>query len=455
MMRGGISPASRGKPKTGSGPKVSTGAGRLALATAALRKAHRDLRERREQQKATAKILRVISSTPSDTRPVFDAIVQSAKRLCDSAYANVFQYDGKLIHHVTSYGWPPHLRQALHSAFPMAANRSLIAGRVVIEKRAVRLKDTHLDPDYDRNLSRALEYRRILGVPMSREGHVIGAIVVGWAKPGPIHQRHEELLKTFADQAVIAIENVRLFHELDERNIQIEVVSRHKSEFLANMSHELRTPLNAILGFSEALDERYFGDLNEKQVEYVKDIHSSGKHLLSLINDVLDLSKIEAGKMELELSDFDLSSALDNALTLVKERAHRHGVAVGLEIEPELGMIRADERKFKQVMLNLLSNAVKFTLEGGAVSVHARQNRKMIEVAVSDTGPGVAPDDQAVVFEEFKQVGPLTTRKTEGTGLGLPLAKRFVELHGGEIRLQSELGKGSTFSFTLPIRYGE
>jgi signal transduction histidine kinase len=221
------------------------------------------------------------------------------------------------------------------------------------------------------------------------------------------------------------------------------------------MSHELRTPLNAIIGFSEVLGERYFGELTEKQDEYVKDIHGSGKHLLSLINDILDLSKIEAGRMELELSDFDLPAVLDNALTLVKERAQRHGIALGKRVDPALGTVRADERKVKQIMLNLLSNAVKFTPEGGRVSVAAKPNGTAIEISVSDTGIGIAPEDQQAVFEEFKQVGRDYTRKAEGTGLGLALTRRFVELHGGTIGLTSAPGKGSTFTFTLPLHHGQ
>ena len=192
--------------------------------------------------------------------------------------------------------------------------------------------------------------------------------------------------------------------------------------------------------------------MNEKQAEYVNDIHGSGKHLLSLINDILDLSKIEAGRMELEVSEFDLPAALENALTLVKERAQRHGIRLGMKTDGSLGSFRGDERKFKQIMLNLLSNAVKFTPDGGRVAVSAKQDTTCVEIAVRDTGIGIAPEDQAAVFEEFKQVGRDYTKKAEGTGLGLALAKRFVELHGGSIRLDSAPGKGSTFTVSLPIR---
>jgi len=243
-----------------------------------------------------------------------------------------------------------------------------------------------------------------------------------------------------------------LERKVEERTRELEVANRHKSEFLANMSHELRTPLNAVIGFSEVLQEKMFGDLNEKQLEYVRDIHTSGKHLLSLINDILDLSKVEAGHMELELSRFDLPTALGNAMTLVKERAGRHGIALALEVDQRLNSFVGDERKFKQILLNLLSNAVKFTPEGGKIGVNAEPIEGAIEISVTDTGVGIAPQDQELIFEEFRQAGNDYTRKTEGTGLGLTLTRKFVELHGGSIRVTSELGKGSTFTFTLPER---
>jgi signal transduction histidine kinase len=243
----------------------------------------------------------------------------------------------------------------------------------------------------------------------------------------------------------------RMSEELGRLYRQLETANRHKSEFLANMSHELRTPLNAVIGFSEVLQERMFGDLNEKQADYVNDIHSSGRHLLALINDILDLSKIEAGRMELEASEFDLRAMLETALTLVRERAQRHGIALSLETAPEVGTVRGDERKLKQVTLNLLSNAVKFTPEGGSVRLGARMNGAAIEVSVAYTGVGIAPQDQALVFDEFRQVGNDAARKAEGTGLGLALARKFVELHGGTIRLESAPGRGSTFTFTLPL----
>jgi signal transduction histidine kinase len=218
------------------------------------------------------------------------------------------------------------------------------------------------------------------------------------------------------------------------------------------MSHELRTPLNAIIGFSEVLLERLFGEINDKQADYLKDIHSSGRHLLDLINDILDLSKVEAGRMELDLSSVDLPGVLANALTLVRERAQRHGIKLALDVDPALGSINADARKLKQVVVNLLSNAVKFTPDGGCVDVVARCVADRAVIAVKDTGIGIAPEDQAAVFEEFRQVGRDYASKQEGTGLGLALTKRFVELHGGSIHVQSALGEGSTFTFEIPLR---
>ena len=244
----------------------------------------------------------------------------------------------------------------------------------------------------------------------------------------------------------------RMSDELGRLYQQIEAGSRHKSEFLANMSHELRTPLNAIIGFSEVLVEKMFGELNTKQEEYLQDILTSGRHLLSLINDILDLSKVEAGRMELEPSVFDLPAALEGCLTLVRERTTRHGMALTLTVDERAGEVVADERKVRQVVLNLLSNAVKFTPDGGRVAVNATWVDGEVEIAVSDTGIGIAPEDQAAVFEEFRQVGGDQARKSEGTGLGLALARKFVELHGGRIWLTSEVGKGSTFAFTIPDR---
>jgi signal transduction histidine kinase len=240
--------------------------------------------------------------------------------------------------------------------------------------------------------------------------------------------------------------------ELAQKSRELEAASRHKSEFLANMSHELRTPLNSVIGFSEVLRDRMFGDLNPKQTQYVEVILASGRHLLTLINDILDLSKIEAGRMELELATFDLPLAIQNALTLVSDRAARQGITLATSLDQRLGPLTADERKLKQILLNLLANAVKFTPEGGRVEVAASPSDGQVEISVTDTGIGIAEEDQGAIFEEFRQVGASENRPREGTGLGLPLAKRFVELHGGRIWVESKVGRGSTFTFTIPLR---
>ena len=293
--------------------------------------------------------------------------------------------------------------------------------------------------------------RTTVGLPLLREGVPIGAITAFRTEVRPFSEAQVALLKTFADQAVIAIENVRLFEELEVANRELAAASQHKSEFLANMSHELRTPLNAIIGFSEVLSERMFGELNEKQEEYSRDIHASGQHLLSLINDILDLSKIEAGRMELELTDFDLPTAIDSAAMLVRERAGRRNITLHAAVDPEIGQVQADERKVRQVVLNLLSNAIKFTAEGGRIEVGAVPKDGLVEIFVSDTGIGIAPEDQEKVFEEFRQVGT-AAKKIEGTGLGLTLCRKFVELHGGRIWVKSQVDVGSTFTFTIPAR---
>jgi signal transduction histidine kinase len=337
-------------------------------------------------------------------------------------------------------------------ANPIAKGEGAV-GRLAVTGEPVEVRDITGDAGYQsrvRGILIGLGYRSLLAIPLRRDEHLLGGLIVSRVDAGEFAPDVIRLLETFATQSALAIQNARLFRKIAEKSWELEIANHRKSEFLANMSHELRTPLNAIIGFSEVLGERYFGDLTEKQDEYVRDIHESGRHLLSLINDILDLSKVEAGKMVLEPADFDLPTALDSALRLVKERAQRHGIRLCLEVDPALGRMCADERKFKQIVLNLLSNAVKFTPDGGSVTVRARTSGEMVEVSVSDTGTGIAAEDQAAVFEEFRQVGGDRNRKAEGTGLGLSLAKRFVELHGGAIGLDSELGKGSTFSFTLP-----
>jgi len=415
---------------------------------------NRDLTEALDQQTATSEILRVISSSPTDVQPVFDTIVRSAVTLCDGLFSSLYLFDGDLLRSGAHYNYTPEALEEVRRIFPVRPTRSIGAGRAILDREVIHIPDVELDPEFDAAIHRAIGFRSGLFVPMLRESAPIGVIVVLRAEPGPFSGSEIDLLRTFADQAVIAIENVRLFKELETANRNLETASQHKSEFLANMSHELRTPLNAIIGFSEVLTDRMFGELNGKQDEYLKDIYASGTHLLSLINDILDLSKIEAGRMELELTDFDLPTALDNALILVRERAQRRSLTLDKDLDAGVGQIQGDERKIRQVVLNLLSNAIKFTPEGGRIELAAVPKDGLVEVSVSDTGVGIAPEDQDKVFEEFRQVGT-ADKKAEGTGLGLTLCRKFTELHGGKIWVKSAVGQGSTFTFTIPVSRGE
>jgi signal transduction histidine kinase len=409
-----------------------------------------ELKNSLDQQTAISEILRVISSSPTDVRPVLDAIAERAVQLCDASAASIYLTEGDKLRQVVSQGL---LAEQVSHVAMLPINRDSTTGRAIVDRQTVHVHDMFSEAaEYPLGyeLSTRFGHRTILVTPLYREGQPFGAILIRRQEVRPFSDREIGLLRTFGDQAAIALENVRLFREIEDKSRQLEVANKHKSEFLANMSHELRTPLNAIIGFSEVLLEKMFGEINAKQQDYLSDIHSSGRHLLALINDILDLSKIEAGRMELEPSDFDVPTALQNAITLVRERAQRHGIALSLDIDPAVRELRADERKFKQILVNLLSNAVKFTPDGGRVALRARPVECGLEVSVSDTGIGIAPEDQEKVFEEFRQVGGDYKTKQEGTGLGLALARRFVELHGGVISVQSELGKGATFTFTIP-----
>ena len=290
--------------------------------------------------------------------------------------------------------------------------------------------------------------------------------LISWSLIGPI-RRMESRLAAIAsgdfsghvavsnrDELGALAANINAMNdELGRLYKELEAASRHKTEFLANMSHELRTPLNAIIGFSQVLREKMFGELNEKQADYLDDILSSGQHLLNLINDILDLSKVEAGRMELQVSVFPLAEVVENSLSMVRERATRQGVALLTHVDPSVGLLDADERKIKQIVFNLLSNAVKFTPDGGQVTLAARTAGDTVEIAVADTGVGIGAEEQARIFDEFYQVGPGMTQ--EGTGLGLALTRRLVELHHGQVRVESAPGEGSTFTVVLPLRQPE
>jgi signal transduction histidine kinase len=417
-----------------------------------------ETREALEQQTATAEVLQVISSSVAETGPVFDKILDSCERLFAATGLGIYLADDAGMLH--SGGFRGASRESVDIvravAFPFPRPLAGTATeRAIRERRVIHFPDALAAADAPAALRQVAAEQgnfAIAFAPMLWEDRGVGAIQVSRPAGQPFTDKELALIKTFADQAVIAIQNARLFNEIQEKSRQLELANKHKSEFLANMSHELRTPLNAIIGFSEVLGEQMFGDVNEKQLEYLKDIHSSGQHLLQLINDILDLSKIEAGRMELDLASVNLPMLLDNCTTLVRERASRQGLTLALEVDPGLGDWVADIRKLKQIVINLLSNAVKFTPAGGRVTLRARALEGGVEIAVVDTGVGIAADQQALVFEEFRQASGDYLRKAEGTGLGLTLVKRFVELHGGTIRVESAPGRGSTFAFVLPER---
>jgi signal transduction histidine kinase len=406
-----------------------------------------------DQLTALGEISQAVGST-LDVETVLQTIVSRASQLAGADGCAIYEYDDatEAFHIRATHNLDPVLVETLR-ATPLRKGEGAM-GRAAETREPTQVADIAAPGAYQSHIRDTLlgaGYRALLSVPLLREGAIIGSLSLNRHTPGEFPPEAVEVLKTFATQSALAIQNARLFREIADKSRQLEVASQHKSEFLANMSHELRTPLNAIIGFSEVLAEKMFGDVNAKQAEYLQDILESGRHLLSLINDILDLSKIEAGHMELEPADFDLPGAIDNALTLVRERATRRGITLGRTIDERLGIVHGDERKVKQILLNLLSNALKFTPEGGRVDVGAGRHDEVAEVSVADTGIGIAPADQEAVFEEFRQVGA-AERKAEGTGLGLALSRKFVELHGGTIWVQSEPGRGSTFTFTLPLR---
>jgi signal transduction histidine kinase len=412
----------------------------------------RDLARTVEELRALGEVGHAVSST-LDLEKVLATVAARAVALAGARGGVIHEYDeaSQTFHVRASHRVDRAVMEALR-AQPLRLGQGAL-GRAAAERRPIEVADVTAEGAVVAGVREILlrqGYRSLLAVPFVAEDRIVGGLVVWRATTGSFPANVVDLLQAFAAQSALAIQNARLFRELEDKSRQLEVADRHKSEFLANMSHELRTPLNAIIGFSEVLLERMFGELNEKQDEYLRDIFSSGRHLLSLINDILDLSKIEAGRMELEAEPFDLPLAIENALILVRERAATHGIALTHEVDRRLGEIVADERKVKQILLNLLSNAVKFTPDGGRVAVRAVPADGSVEISVSDTGIGIAPEDQEAVFEEFRQVGTDYAKKREGTGLGLSLARKFVELHGGRIWVKSAAGEGSTFTFTLP-----
>jgi signal transduction histidine kinase len=379
-------------------------------------------------------------------------VAESAARLCDTYDATVFRVDGEALRRVAHHGTLS--TATVPEELPIV--RESVAGRAVLERQTIHLADISAASPTEFPTLRASQgpfgIRTMLAVPLLRDGEPVGAIGLRRTSVRPFTDQQMALLQTFADQAVIAIENTRLFSELQNTSRQLAQASQHKSEFLANMSHELRTPLNGIIGFSEVQLDPSMPVDEAMRTQFLENIYQSGQHLLTLINDILDLSKVEAGKMELHPEAFDLLDALTGVHGVVKALVDKKQQILLLEAPGDLGSVSHDPGRFKQVLFNLLSNAVKFTPQGGTITTSVRVAEGWLEVAVKDTGIGISPEDHAKVLAEFQQIDSGYARQQRGTGLGLALVRNFVRLMGGDITLRSALGEGSTFTVRLPVR---